>query len=216
MTPIPPAQLLDALHWRYATQLFDANRKIPADLWHVLEQTLVLTPSSYGLQPWKFIVVTDPSLRQALLPLSYHQRQVVDASHLVVLTVKKHFREEDIDRFTHRIAEVRGGTADALTRFKQSIMRDLIHGSRASIITEWATRQAYIALGQFIAAASLLGIDTCPMEGFRPGLYDELLELPATGYTSVLLCPAGYRSEEDRYAHLPKVRYAETEMIEHR
>jgi nitroreductase len=214
--PIATAELLQALQWRYATKVFDPHKKIPADIWSALEESLVLTPSSYGMQPWKFLVITNPELREQLVPLSWRQRQVADASHLVVLTVKSKIAEEDIDQFLIRVAEVRGGTPDSLVRFRQMLVGDLIEGERGKIALEWATRQAYIALGQFMAAAALLGVDTCPMEGFQPEKFDEILGLEAQGLTSVLLCPAGYRSEDDRYAHLPKVRFKTEDLIEHR
>ncbi|TLD71043.1 NAD(P)H-dependent oxidoreductase [Phragmitibacter flavus] len=209
-------ELLDALQWRYATKVFDPAKKIPDDTWAALEESLVLTPSSYGLQPWKFLVIKNPELREQLVPISWRQRQVADASHLVVLTVKTKIAEEDIDRFMFRIAEVRGGTPDSLVRFKQMLVGDVIDGERGQIAREWATRQAYIALGQFMTVAAVLGIDTCPMEGFEPAKYDQLLNLEAQGLTSVLLCPAGYRAEDDRYAQLPKVRFKPEDMIEYR
>ncbi len=215
MTPIPPAQLLQALEWRYATKMFDPARKIPAETWAALETSLILTPSSYGLQPWKFLVITDPALRETLLPHAYRQRQVVDASHLVVMAVKKKLAEEDVDRFLHRIVELRGGTADALMGLRKVILGDVITGERSRHATEWAIRQAYIALGQFMAACALLGVDTCPMEGFRPDKFDEVLGLEADGLTTAVLCPAGYRSEDDRYAGLPKVRFAAEHMVRH-
>lgn len=216
MTPIPDSQLLDALNWRYATKVFDAQKKIPAGTWSALEQSLVLTPSSYGLQPWKFLVITDKALRESLVPHAWNQRQVADASHLVVMAVKKSVTEADVDKFIHRIVEVRGGAADALAGYKKIIMGDVVQGERGKWAAEWAARQAYIALGQFMAAAALLGVDTCPMEGFVPTKFDEILGLEAQGLTAAVLCPAGYRSENDRFASLPKVRFAEGDVIEHR
>ena len=114
------------------------------------------------------------------------------------------------------MVEVRGGTADALAGFKKMLLGDVVHGERGHIATEWATRQAYIALGQFMASAALLGVDTCPMEGFVPPKFDEILELDQHGLTTAVLCPAGYRSEDDRYAGLPKVRFATHDVVEHR
>ena len=216
MTPISTSQLLEALQWRYATKSFDPNKKIPADVWTALEHSLILTPSSYGLQPWKFLVVTEPALREALVPHAYRQRQVADCSHLVVMTVKSRISEADIDHFLHRIAEVRGGTPDALMGFKKVMLGDVVHGERGKAATEWASRQAYIALGQFMAACALLGVDTCPMEGFVPEKFDEVLGLTQQGLTTAVLCPAGYRLETDRYATLPKVRFKHEHMIEHR
>jgi nitroreductase len=213
MTPIPPNQLVEALEWRYATQVFDPTKMIPAETWAALEASLILTPSSYGLQPWKFVVITDRALREKLVPLTYRQRQVVDSSHLVVMCVKKTMDEEHVDRFLQRIVELRGGTGDSLMKLRKGILGDIVTGERSKFVTEWAIRQAYIALGQFIASCAVLGVDSCPMEGFRADLYDEELGLAADGYTATVLCPAGYRSENDRYATLPKVRFASEHMI---
>lgn len=216
MTPIPPSQLIEALEWRYATKVFDPVKKIPAGTWAALEASLILTPSSYGLQPWKFVVVTEPALRERLVPYSYRQRQVVDSSHLVVMCVKKTLDEAHVDRFLQRIVELRGGTGDSLMGLRKVILGDVITGDRSKAVTEWAIRQAYIALGQFMASCAILGVDTCPMEGFMPEKYDEELGLSAEGYTTAVLCPAGYRSEQDRYAGLPKVRFAAEHMVERR
>jgi nitroreductase len=216
MTPISAPQLLDALQWRYATKVFDAGKKIPADTWAALEESLVLTPSSYGLQPWRFIVITDKALRESLVPHAWKQRQVADCSHLVVMAVRRKMAEADVDKFIQRIAEVRGGTADALAGFRNMMVGDVVTGERGQWVAEWACRQAYIALGQFMASAALLGIDTCPMEGFVPAKFDEVLRLADEGLTTAVLCPAGYRSADDRYASLPKVRYKTGDVIEHR
>lgn len=213
MTPIPPSQLIEALEWRYATQVFDPTKKIPAETWAALEASLILTPSSYGLQPWKFVVITESELRERLVPFTYRQRQVADSSHLVVMCVKKTMDEAHVDRFLERIVELRGGTADSLAKMRKGILGDIVTGGRSKMVTEWATRQAYIALGQFMASCAMLGVDSCPMEGFMPDKYDEELGLAADGYTATVLCPAGYRSESDRYATLPKVRFAAEHII---
>lgn len=209
-------ELLTALNWRYATKVFDSTKKIPDDTWAALEESLVLTPSSYGLQPWKFIIIQDKELREQLVPHTWRQRQVADCSHLVVMATKRTMTEADIDANLMRIAEVRGGTPDALAGFRKMLIGDVITGERSQYITVWAKMQAYIALGQFMAAAALLGIDTCPMEGFIPEKYDEILGLEALGLTTAVLCPAGYRSADDRYASLPKVRFKSSDVIEHR
>lgn len=207
------AEILTALNWRYATKVFDPAKKIPAETWGALEESLILTPSSYGLQPWKFLIVQDAELREQLVAHSWRQRQVADCSHLVVMAVKKTYSLDDLDAFITRMAEVRGGTAEALAGF-----RKMVAGTQAQgyMTKEWAKMQAYIALGQFMTSCALLGIDTCPMEGFVPAKYDELLGLEAQGLTTAVLCPAGYRHADDRYASLPKVRFTNADVIEHR
>jgi len=216
VTPIAPSQLLEALNWRYAPKVFDPTRIIPAETWAALEHTMVLTPSSYGLQPWKFIVVRDKALREQLVHVSWRQRQVADCSHLVVMTVKKEMSEEHVDKFINRIAEVRGGTPDALMGYRKMMVGDVVTGERSRYPTEWAKYQAYIALGSLMTSAALLGIDSCPMEGFVPEEYDRILDLGKEGLTTTVLLPLGYRSEADRYASLPKVRFENAHVVEYR
>ncbi len=208
--------LLAQLNWRYATKKFDPARKISAADWAALEQALILTPTSYGLQPYKFLVLTDLDLRAQLVPVSWGQTQPVDCSHYVVFAARAQNTEADVDHYLARMAEVRGTTAQALDGFKKILIGDVVHGVRGQTALEWATRQAYIALGNFMTAAALVGVDTCPMEGFERPRYDEILDLPAQGFRAVVACAAGYRSAEDKYAALPKVRFPAGELIEHR
>lgn len=205
-------ELLDALKWRYATKLFDAAAKIPDDLWSTLEEALVLSPSSYGLQPWKFLVITDKTIQEKLVPVSWKQRQVADCSHYVVFGAKMDVTAENVNAWVERMAEVRGVGIETLKGYRDWMIKDLIEGPRHEVIHEWAARQCYIALGNFMTCASLLGIDTCPMEGIEPGKYDEILELPQQGYKTVVACAAGYRSAQDKYASAAKVRYSK-EMV---
>ena len=211
MTP----DILSALNWRYACKVFDASKTIPEETWKTLEQSLILTPSSFGLQPWKFLVIQDKELREKLVPHAWNQRQVVDSSHLVVLTVPKAVSIDHVDANIARMVEVRGGTADALAGFRKMVLGFREGLEAKGQLENWARLQSYIALGQFMLAASLLGIDTCPMEGFIPAKFDEVLGLESTGYTTSVLCPAGYRSSDDRYASLPKVRFEAKDVITH-
>jgi nitroreductase len=208
--------LLSALNWRYACKVFDPAEKIPAETWAALEASLVLTPSSYGLQPWKFLVVQDAGLRQALVQHAWNQRQVSDASHLVVMAVPKVMSEAHIDANLMRVAEVRGGTPDALMGFRKMLTQFRDGAEAKGGLEQWAKLQAYIALGQFMLSAALLGVDTCPMEGFVPAKFDEILGLEAEGWTTAVLCPAGYRHPDDRYAGLPKVRFQAGDVVEYR
>ncbi|RME90377.1 MAG: NAD(P)H-dependent oxidoreductase [Verrucomicrobia bacterium] len=208
-------QLLQALRWRYATKVFDPNRKIPAETWSAMEETLVLSASSFGLQPYRFIVVDDPALRQQLMPHAWNQRQVVDASHFVVFAARTSVTEADIDGWIDRIAEVRGMPRDSLAQYRSMMTGMLLTPEFQPQAVHWAARQAYLALGNLMTAAAVLGIDTCPIEGFVPAEFDRLLGLPEQGYTSVVCCALGYRSADDKYATLPKVRRPKEELIRH-
>ena len=208
-----PKQLLDALQWRYATKIFDATKKIPADIWSALEKTLVLTPTSYGLQPYHFLIVQDAAKRAALLPHSWGQKQVVDCSHFIVFTARTEMKEADVDRFIRRSAEVRGIPAESLAAYRGMMLGDVVNGPRGKAAHEWAARQCYIALGNLMTAAAVLGVDACPMEGLVPAEYDKILELAGTGYKTVVALALGYRADSDKYASLAKVRYEAKELI---
>jgi nitroreductase len=214
MSAITPTHLLDQLNWRYATKKFDPSQSIGADIWQALEQSLVLTPSSYGLQPWKFLVITDAQLKEQLKPLSWNQSQVTDCSHFVVFTIKKNLAPADVDHFVETIASVRGVAVESLTGYRNMMVNDVVYGTRSLTVNEWATRQVYIALGNFMTCAALLGVDTCPMEGIEPNNYDRLLKLPEQGFATVVACAAGYRAVDDKYADLAKVRYPQAEVVE--
>ncbi len=213
MQPISHETLLHRLQWRYATKKFDPTRTIPDAEWRALEEVLVLTPSSYGLQPWKFIVVTDHQLREQLVAHSWGQKQIADASHLVVMAIKRDLGLPEIERYVQRVAEVRGVPVESLVGFHKMMARSLAPPPPGFDINEWATRQVYIALGNFMTAAALLGIDTCPMEGIDPVRYDEVLGLSALGYAAVVACPAGYRAADDKHATIPKVRFKTEDVV---
>lgn len=210
---ISETQLLEALQWRYATKAFDPSRKIPASTWDTLQKALVLSPSSFGLQPYRFVVVSDPATRARLMPHSWNQPQVVEASHFVVFAARTGITEEEIDRFLSRIVEVRGGSPEALASYRQLMTGNLLASGASARIPQWTARQAYIALGNLMTCAALLGVDACPIEGFAPSEFDKVLDLSAQGYTSVVCCALGYRSAEDKYASLPKVRFPARELV---
>jgi nitroreductase len=211
---IPSSQLLDALRWRYATKAFDPNRKIPADTWSALEESLVLSPSSFGLQPYRFLVINDPAMRERLLPHAWGQRQVVDASHFVVLASRTQVTEAEIDTFIARIARARGVAPESLASYRGMMTGTLLSDGFKPLVPHWTTRQAYIALGNLLTSAALLGIDACPMEGFVPAEFDQVLGLPAQGLAAVVCCALGYRHADDKYAVAPKVRFPKSELVQ--
>lgn len=215
MNPITADQLLDAQTWRYATKQFDASKTIPAPVWQALEDSLILSPSSYGLQPWQFFVVTNPDLRAKLRPHSWNQSQITDASHLVVFAIPENVDIPYMEKYLARIAEVRGITLESLDFYRGMMMADVIAGPRQAWVREWAARQVYIALGNFMTSAALLGVDTCPLEGIDPREYDAILDLPAKGFNTIVACAAGYRSADDKYATLPKVRFEKSDLVRH-
>lgn len=213
---LSPQDLLTALRWRYAVKLFDPARKIPAETWDSLETALQLTASSYGMQPWKFVVVQDPALRAELRAASWNQKQVTDCSHFVVFAHHPGVSEGDIRRFLDAFSAARGIPRESLDRYGQLIANDVITGPRAATIAEWTARQCYIALGNFMTSAALLGVDTCPMEGLSNTRYDQILGLDKTRFRTVVACAAGYRSPEDKSATAAKMRYPKDELFERR
>jgi nitroreductase len=207
-------QLLNALQWRYATKVFDATRKIPAEIWQTLERALVLTPTSYGLQPYKFLVIHDPARRAELLPHSWNQKQVVDASHFVVFAARTKMTDADVNKLIQLTSAVRKIPAESLKFYRDLMLGDVVNGPRGKTAHEWAARQAYIALGNLMTCAAVLGVDACPMEGLSPTEYDRVLGLNGSGYATVVACALGYRAAGDKYASLPKVRYETRELVQ--
>jgi nitroreductase len=205
--------ILDQLHWRYATKQFDSARKISPEDWATLETALVLSPSSYGLQPWKFIIVSAPAIRSKLKASSWGQSQITDASHLVVFTVKTNLGDQDVAAFLKRISEVRNVSIESLEQLRAMMVDKVVHGMDETARRSWESRQLYIALGTLLTTAALLGIDACPMEGFAPLEYDAILGLEAKGLTTMAVCALGYRSAADKYALLPKVRFRAEDVL---
>ncbi len=214
--PTSTHELLAQLRWRYATKRFDAQKTIPADTWSALEQALLLAPSSFGLQPWKFLVVATPALRQQLRAASWGQSQVTDASHYVVFTGLRTTTEADVDRFLQCQSQVRGTPLESMAGYRKVLVDFLAKGWASKDLAAWNARQGYIALGQFMTAAAMLGVDTCPMEGIDMAAYDRILGLDGSRYTTLCACAAGYRAADDKYATAPKVRFPLGEVIERR
>ena len=213
MDRLHPESIVRALEWRYATKKFDAAREIPAADWDALERALVLTPSSFGLQPWKFVVVTDPAVRARLVAASWNQQQVAEASHLVVFAIQKDLGPAHVDAYVERVARVRGVPAESLDGFKKMMLGFLARPRGQFDVNAWSAHQVYIAIGQFMAVAAMMGVDTCPMEGIVPAQYDDVLGLAARGLATSVVCCAGYRAADDKYATAKKVRFERDEVV---
>lgn len=207
--------LLSALQWRYATKAFDAQKKVSDDDLAELLEALRLSPSSYGLQPWRFIVVSDPELRVRLKGHAWNQGQVSDASHLIVLCGRKDLPPEYIDDYIADMAAQRGASVESLAGFRELLLNAT--GSRTPEgVREWSARQVYIALGFLLAACAEKGIDSCPMEGFDAAAFEKELGLTDTPWHPVVLCPIGYRAAGDAHATRKKVRFSADQVIERR
>lgn len=215
--PTTPDVVLTQLAWRYATKKFDPARRIAPEHWSALEQAALLAPSSYGLQPWKFVVVSDPALRQKLRAVSWNQPQITDASHLIVFARRAEMAPADVQRWIDRVAEVRHAPPAALAGFRDMMLGTIANPGSVpgGSFDTWTSRQVYIALGFFLSAAALLGIDACPMEGFDPAQYDQILGLPTLGYKATVVAAAGYRAADDAVApdKMAKARFPASDVI---
>lgn len=206
-------ELLSALNHRYATKQFDPTFVLDASQRATLEEALRLTPSSFGLQPWKFVFVENPELRKQLRAVSYDQPQITDASALLVLCRYDEFGVADVDRFVRQVAEIRRQPYEGLTAYRQ-MMEGFVGSMSPEALHFWMEKQVYIALGNLLTSCAMLGLDACPIEGIHRAEYDRILDLPARGARALMVCPIGRRALEDPYAKAPKVRYSVSELFD--
>lgn len=196
---------IDALNWRYATKKYDPSKLIESEKIDVLIESIRLSASSFGLQPYTIINVKDKEIRRKLQAAAWNQTQITEASDLFIFAVPTNLNESDVDTFVENIAKTRGITIDSLSEYA-----GMMKGSIASRTPEeriiWSAKQAYIALGTLLIVAADQKIDATPMEGFDPKQFDEILGLKDKGLTSAVVTTLGYRDEDDSYAKLAKVR----------
>ncbi len=204
--------IIEALNWRHAVKGFDAKKKLDEKDFEEILESLRLSPSSFGLQPWKFVVVKNEQLREKLRPNAWNQPQTTDASHFIVLCSLKEMKEEFVERYLKYITEIRKVNLSTLDDYKALILGFLKNQSKEQI-SAWMENQIYIALGVLLAACALKGIETCPMEGFDRNKFDEILELDKYDIKSVVCCAIGYHSESDYLANAKKVRFPKNELV---
>ena len=197
--------IIESLNWRYATKKFDSNRKLSKNQVNILKNAFNLTASSYGLQPIKLIVISNPEIKNTLLDSSFNQKQVIQCSHLLVICIETDIDESYIELYFKRVVDIRKTSAKVLESFKNSIINEFNDMSNTSIIN-WSKNQAYLALGNLMTVCAVEGIDSCPMEGFVPEKYNEILDLKSKNLKSVLVMPVGYRSVDDQFSSFKKVR----------
>lgn len=211
MPDLTPSTLIERLAWRYAVKQFDSNRRIPAETWNAIEQSLIMAPSSFGLQPWRFLVITDSKIKDQLPPISWHQTQPRDCSHMVVLTARKSLDEAYVERFIQSVADTRAVPRENLNGYRNAILKSVLDSEGQHL--QWNSRQVYIALGQLMMAAAIVGVDSCPMEGIDTHEYDKMFQLMDSNYTTIVTCALGYRSNSDKYATAAKVRFPKSEVV---
>ena len=212
--------VLSALNWRYATKKFDQTRKVSDDDISILSESLRLAPSSMGVQPWKFLLITDPEMKRKLSDACYGQKQVKDASHVFVLCSTKELTGEHLSFYFDSVRKdnpektLRGKAAQAV---RLAGYRKMIEGYALSMgkakTAQWCKEQCYIALGFLLSACARLGIDSCPIEGYDKGKVEKLLGLPEIGLQVATVVPVGYRAKDDAHSREGKVRFKKEIVI---
>ena len=197
--------IIEQLKWRYAIKKFDSTKILSSSKVKILKEAFNLTASSFGLQPIKLVLVSNPKIKQQLVPLTMDQPQVGQASHVGIICVEKHIKTEYIKTYFERVKTIRNTPDEILDPFKQMLIDDFESKSHDEI-EAWATKQAYIALGTMLTVCAAEAIDACPIEGFNPTAYDEFFNFEEKGLKSVLVLALGYRAEDDMFAGFKKVR----------
>lgn len=202
---------IENLYWRYATKKFDKKRELSEEDLEKLLESVRLSASSYGLQPYEIFVIRDSETRKKLKEAAWNQAQLTDSSHVFVFANFRKIEETHIDAYLDNIAETRN-----MTRGNLKGMENMLKSTILSFTEEeqkiWGAKQTYIALGNLLSAAAEFRIDACPMEGFDNNKFDEILNLKAKNLTSSVMATVGYRSEEDQIQHLEKVRKSKSEL----
>jgi len=206
--------LIDKLEWRYATKKFDSAKKLSAEQLENLLAAVRLSPSSFGLQSYKILVVENPEIREKLREAAHGQAQLTDASQVIIFASKTEIDEDLVKKYVANIAKTRKIGLEHLHTYQQYMVGTVNNLSEDQKIA-WSHKQAYIALGVLLTAAADLGIDACPMEGFQAGKFDEILGLKELGLTTSVIAPIGFRSAEDDYSKLAKVRTETDELFIH-
>ncbi len=196
--------ILESLNWRYATKKFDSDKIIPQAKIERLKEAFNLTATSYGMQPVTLAIIKDKALQNKLVTHSMNQQQVGQASHVLVFCISN-ITKATINEYFDRVKAIRNTPDDILDPFKEYLL-DSFSKKTPEEITSYCTKQAYLSLGNLLTVCALEGIDACPMEGFIPEDYDNVLNLKEKGLQSVLVMPIGYRAKDDMFADLKKVR----------
>jgi len=199
------SEFIKNANWRYATKKFDASKKVSSEDFTTLKEAIRLSASSYGLQPYKILIIENPEIRAQLQPVSWGQSQIVDASHLLVIANSVNLGENEIDEFIENVATTRNLPIDTLQGYAD-FMKSKVVSLPEEARNTWTSKQAYIALGNLLNVAADLKIDVTPMEGFESKKYNELLGLEKLGLNASIVAAIGYRHDDDATQHYTKVR----------
>lgn len=205
-------KIIDAMKWRYATNKFDTNKKLSKEQLDELLDAIILSPSSFGLQPWKFIVVTNKEIREKLKEAGYGQPKIAESSHLIVFAVPKILDDALVANYIKSVSEARNVPVENLKVYTDMITGSLSHKTMEQRV-EWATRQAYIALGVLVTSGAISGIDVAPMEGFDSKKFDEILGLDKMGLESKVAVAVGFRDDTDPSLQNKKVRFSRSDVV---
>ena len=197
--------IVEILKWRYATKKFDSTKKLSPAKMNVLKEAFNLTATSYGLQPLKLLIIGNQAIKDSLVEHSWGQKQVSNASHVLVICIHTTIDASYIKKYFKRVKELRNTPDEILSKFENFLIEDFNNKSDEEI-SLWATKQAYIAMGNLLTVCAIEKIDACPMEGFVSDEYDKLLDLKRKGLKSVLVMPVGYRADDDIFSDMKKVR----------
>lgn len=204
--------VLEKLQWRYAVKKFDNTKILSNEQLELLKNAFNLTATSYGLQPVKLVVIHNKEIQKELVAHSWNQRQVLDASHLLVICVPKSYTSEEVQKYFNLVQKIRNTSDEIINPFKKFLTAEIEKKTQEELLI-WNKNQAYLALGNLLTVCAIELIDSCPMEGFVPEKYDEVLQLDEQNLTSVLVLPVGFRAEDDYMKDLKKVRKNIDEVI---
>ncbi|WP_299065416.1 NAD(P)H-dependent oxidoreductase [uncultured Polaribacter sp.] len=204
--------IIDQLKWRYAVKKFDANRKLTEEQVNTLKEAFNLTATSYGLQPIKLVVIHNKEVQEKLLPFSFNQQQITQASHLFVICIQDNYTTKEVTEYFNLVKKIRNTPDEILNPFKDFLTAEIQKKTQEELSIS-NKNQAYIALGNLLTVCASLDIDSCPMEGFIPSKYDEVLALENHNLKSVLVLPVGFRADDDYMKDLSKVRKNLTESV---
>lgn len=199
-------------NWRYATKKFDATKKVSKEDLETLKEAIRLSASSYGLQPYKVLIIDNPELRAQLQPAAWGQSQIVDASQLLIFANITDFGDTQIDAYIKNLSETRGVPVEAVKGYAD-FMKSKISTLPVENRNVWTSKQTYIALSNLLNAAAELNIDVTPMEGFELEKVNEILGLEKLGLSASLIATVGYRHSEDETQHYAKVRKSNEELF---